>query len=143
MYNKKIGEHDIKYWLAVSQMYERNNNSLLANDALLTILKKKESELSACQIQETSLSTSNYKIEEEPFHSSSENFENLENHQSSGDAGNFQTQAFGGQEEVKLGLLNEFWDQNIFCLANDSSAKNVESQKIAIRVKKTLLESQI
>jgi hypothetical protein len=143
MYNKKIGEHDIKFWLALSQMYERNNNSLLANDALLTILKKKESELRACQIQETSLSTCNNNIEEEPSHSSSENFENLENHQSSGDAGNLQAQAFGGQEEVTLGLLNGFWDQSSFYLANDSSAMNVESQKKAIRVKKTLLESQI
>jgi tRNA(Ser,Leu) C12 N-acetylase TAN1 len=124
-------------------MYERNNNSLLANDALLTILKKKESELRACQIQETSLSTSNNKIDEELSHSSSENFENLENHQSSGDAGNLQAQAFGGQEEVTLGLLNGFWDQSSFYLVNDSSAMNVESQKKAIRVKKTLLESQI
>jgi hypothetical protein len=143
MFDKKIGEHDIKFWLALSQMYECNNNSLLANDALLTIIKKKESELRACQTQETSLSTSNNKMDEEPSQSSSENFENLENHRSSEDAGNLQGQAFGGQSEVTVGLLNGFRDQSSFDLANDTSTMNVESQKKAIRVKKTLLESQI
>jgi hypothetical protein len=143
MFDKKIGESDIKFWLALSKMYESNNNSLLANDALLTILKKKESELTVCQTQEATLSSANNKMEEERSHSSSENFENLENHQSREEAGNLTGQAFGSQSEVTMGLLNGFGDQSSLDLANDTSTMNVESQKKAIAVKKTLLESQI
>ena len=49
MYERKIGYSATAFWLKLSEMFERRNFPILADEAILRLLKKKEAELEFLQ----------------------------------------------------------------------------------------------